>query len=90
MNRLHVVPTASGNYSEFVDNLVVSSPATLFAHERSHRYPPTAAFVHLPTGRVDPLPVGFLCNRLDMRAALPAGAQPLHQSLRRRRQWFTR
>jgi len=60
MNQLHVVPSASGKYSEGVDDLVASSSATLLAmNDRNASTPPIAAFVHSP-GRKEPPSGRFL------------------------------
>ena len=61
VNQTHVVPTANGNYSDYVDDLVASSSATLLP--MNDRIAPPAAFVHSPGRKGAPLPAGFLCKR---------------------------
>jgi hypothetical protein len=68
VNQTHVVPTANAKYSDYVDDLVASSSATLLAMN-DRIAPPAAAFVHSPGRKGLPLPAGFLCKRLDALAA---------------------
>ena len=59
MNPSHVVPTANGEYSECVDDLVALSSATLLAMNDRIASPRRRSFT--PPGRKGlPLPVGLL------------------------------
>ena len=68
MNQTRVVATANDKYSRRVDDLVAHLPQRV-GHKRAHCPPQRRSFTP-PTGRVHPLPVGFLCNRLNTLAAL--------------------
>jgi hypothetical protein len=57
MNQVQVVPSASGKYSECMDDLVASSSATLSAMNDRNASTPLAAFVHSP-GRKELGPSG--------------------------------
>jgi hypothetical protein len=66
MNQMHVVPSASGKYSDCMDDLVAASSATLLAmNERNASIPPIAAFVHSRGRKERFLPAAFLSSRGD-------------------------
>jgi hypothetical protein len=67
MNQMHVVPSASGKYSNRMDDLVAASSATLLAmNERNASIPPPiAAFVHSRGRKERFLPAAFLSSRGD-------------------------
>jgi hypothetical protein len=69
MNQTRVVATADDKYSRRVDDLVAHLPQRV-GHKRAHCPPQRRSFT--PDRKGPPLPVGFLCNRLDTLAA-PVG-----------------
>jgi len=81
VNQAHVVPTATGKYSECVDDLVASSSATLLAMNDRIAPPQRRSFTP-PAGRVYPFRSAS-CATDSMRSPLGSrtdGAQSRRSS----------